>query len=491
MRKVILIIWVFFVSPTIIKVVFFLIAFFILASSAKSQSKFDSLLNKLDPQKFAASVSKKAEKLEDKLVAKSMKVLNKMQSQEEKIYHKLLSTKDSVAAKMNLSEMKNKYASLKNGLKSSAIISKGRTYLPKLDSFTTSLKFLDQNGVGGKVKDALGKTTALQDKFQKSEEIKKFIKERREQLKQQLEKLGMVKQLKQINKQVYYYAAQIKEYREVLKDTKKIEKKALELLAKTKLFRDFMVKNSMLASLFRMPGDPNDPAYIASLAGLQTRVQVNVLIQQVVTGAGPNGMQQFRQQMQSAQGQMNQLKNRIMKGGGGSSEDIMPEGFKPNEQKTKSFLKRLDLGTNIQTQKSTNFFPTTSDIGLSVGYKLNDKSVIGVGASYKLGLGNGWQHIKFSSEGIGLRSYIDWKFKGNFWISGGYEMNYRTAFYNFYQLKDLNAWQQSGLIGISKSVPIKSKFFKKTKVQLLWDFMSYQQVPRTQPFIFRSGYNFK
>ncbi len=471
-----------------------LILFFLPTGSISfSQSRLDSILNKLDPQKFASSISKKAEKLEDKLVAKSMKVLNKMQKQEEKIYRKLLSTKDSVAAKMKLSELKDKYASVKNNLKNPAIVSKARTYLPRLDSFTTSLKFLDQNGVGGKVKDALTKTTALQDKFQKAEEIKKFIKQRREQLKQQLEKLGMVKQLKQINKQVYYYAAQIKEYREVLKDPKKIEKKALELLSKTKFFQDFMRKNSMLALLFRLPGDPNDPAYIASLAGLQTRAQVNALVEQIVTSAGPNGMQQFRQNLQAGQSQLNELKTRIGQFGGGSSDDIMPEGFKPNEQKSKSFLKRLELGTNIQTQKSTNFFPVTSDIGLSVGFKLNDKSIFGIGGSYKLGLGRGWQNIKFTSEGVGLRSFIDWKikFKGVFWISGGYEMNYRTAFSNFYQLKNLNAWQRSGLIGISKSVPIKSKFFKKTKVQVLWDFLSYQQRPRTQPFIFRTNYNLR
>ena len=247
----------------------------------------------------------------------------------------------------------------------------------------------------------------------------------------------------------------------------------------------------MLASLFRIPGDSNDPAYIASLAGLQTRGQVNNLIQQQIQSAGPNGMQHFRQQMQAGLSQMNELKSKLGKFGGGSSDDIMPEGFKPNSQKTKSFLKRIEYGTNIQTQKNTNFFPTTSDLGVSAGYKLNDKSIIGLGTSFKLGLGNGWQHIKFSGQGVGLRSFIDWKIKGNLWISGGLEYNYRTAFNNIDQLRDLNAWQKSGLIGLSKSVPVKMKFFKKTKAQLLWDFMSYQQVPRTQAVIFRFNYNFK
>jgi hypothetical protein len=115
---------------------------------------------------------------------------------------------------------------------------------------------------------------------------------------------------------------------------------------------------------------------------------------------------------------------------------------------------------------------------------------MGIGASYKLGWGHGWNHIKFTSEGAGLRSFIDWKLKGGFWISGGYEQNYRTAYNSIYQLRNLNAWQQSGLVGLSKVVNVKSRFFKKTKLQVLWDFLSYQQVPKTQSVIFRIGYSF-
>jgi hypothetical protein len=257
-----------------------------------------------------------------------------------------------------------------------------------------------------------------------------------------------------------------------------------------------MRKNSMLASLFRLPGD--DPSFGGGLAGLQTRTQVNNLIQQQIASGGPNAQQQFQQNMQQAQSQINQLKNKISQSGGGSSDDIMPEGFKPNGQKTKSFLERLEFGTNTQSQKATNFFPVTSDIGLTLGYKLNDKSILGIGASYKLGWGRGWNHIKFTSEGVGLRSFIDWKIPspfggagGDLWISGGYEQNYKTAFNNIYQLRDLNAWQQSGLLGLSKVISVRSKFFKKTKLQLLWDFLSYRQVPITQPVVFRIGYSFK
>src|SRR6201991_2267036 len=103
----------------------------------------------------------------------------------------------------------------------------------------------------------------------------------------------------------------------------------------------------------------------------------------------------------------------------------MPD-FKPNDQRTKTFWRRLEYGTNFQTTRNNYAFPTTSDLGLSVGYKLSEKSTIGIGASYKLGWGNGIQHIVFSSQGAGVRSFVDVRIKGSFSASGGLEYNYTT-----------------------------------------------------------------
>ncbi len=252
-----------------------------------------------------------------------------------------------------------------------------------------------------------------------------------------------------------------------------------------------MRKNSLLASLMPIPsGTPGgNSSAQAGFAALQTRAQVNALIQQAA--GGPSASPRLQQNIQDAQGQLSALRNKLsqLTGKGGNELD-MPD-FKLNAQKTKSFFQRLEYGTNIQSQKANSFFPVTSDIGLSVGYRLNDKSIIGVGASYKLGWGKGgFDNIRFTSEGVGLRTFIDWKLKGSLWISGGYEQNYRTAFNDIAQLRDQRAWQQSGLVGISKVVSLNTKFLKQTKLQLLWDFLSQQQVPRTQPILFRIGYSF-
>jgi hypothetical protein len=471
------------------KLIFFFAIVLCSSVTANSQQALDSLLNKINPDKWSALISRKADKLQDQLVKKSQQTLNRLQKQEEKIYCKMLRGKDSVQAQAQLVQIREKYQAMRDKLSSPSSVANG-SYIPKLDTITSSLNFLDKYSVGGNVKQALQKTTALQDKFSQSEAIKQFIRERRELLKAKLQELGLVKDLKKFNKEVYYYSQQLNEWKETFKDSKKIERKAIEILSKTKIFKDFLRKNSQLASLFRLPGDPNDPSSQVSLAGLQTRAQVNGLIQQQLAAGGPMGQQQFSQNLQSAQSQLDQLKNKFLKGGGGNSDDIMPEGFKPNNQKTKSFLQRLEYGSNIQTQKASNYFPVTSDIGLSIGYKLNAKSIIGIGASYKLGWGNSWRDISITSQGIGLRSFAEIKLKKSLWIAGGFEQNYRTGFSNFDQLRDYSQWQRSGLLGLSKVVSVKMKFFKKTKLQLLWDFLSYDQIPRTQPLVFRVGYNF-
>lgn len=454
--------------------------------ASPAQSKIDSLFDKLDPQKFAASITERSKKLEEKLMAKSMKVLDKMQSQEEKIYKKLLKSGDSAGAKLKLAEIREKYSSMKAKLK---YPHQGLStlYMPKLDSLSTSLKFLEGLGGSAKVKEALASAGKLKDKLQQAEEIKQFIRERKNQLRNQLEKLGMVKQLKKINKQVYYYSAQVKEYKEMLNDPKKIEKKALELLSKTKIWKDFFKKNSFLASLFPSPGGGASGAQ-TGFAGLQTRTQVVSFIQAQAGPNVPGFAANLQRNIQSAQGVVDQVRSRLS--AFGNSEELEMPGFKPNNQKTKSFKKRLEIGTNFQNQSSNFYFPTTTDLGFSLGYKINDNSVIGIGSSAKIGWGRDIRNIRVSGQGFSVRSFLDLKIKKSFYASGGFEYNYQQSFASVRELYNPDSWKRSALLGLTKIVSFKSKLFKKTKVQLLYDFLHKEQMPVTAPLKFRIGYVF-
>jgi hypothetical protein len=288
-------------------------------------------------------------------------------------------------------------------------------------------------------------------------------------------------------REAFYYSAQVKELRDMANDPDKITKKALSLLNQTQAFQQFAKKYSQLAGLFSLPVNYGNAQ---SLAGLQTRAQVQGMIQAQLASGGPNATAMLTQNLQAAQAQLNNYKDKLKTLGNGSGDMEMPD-FKPKNLKSKPFWKRLEYGANIQSSKSNYFIPAETDIGLSMGYKLSEKSTIGLGMAYKVGLGKDIQHMTITGQGVDLRSYIDVKIKSSFYASGGFEYNYIKPFQDFRQLYDFNSWHRSALIGVSKIVSLKSKWAKKTKLQLLWDMLYAQQVPKAgQPIKFRVGYTF-
>lgn len=460
----------------------------------------DKLVNL--PTRFIDKVNKNASKAEEQLTHKTEKYLAKLQKQENRLKKKLAKI-DSLAANNIFNDAIGQYDKFQQKLssKTTGIASKAKQYLPFFDTLKTSFKFLEENKhllknvkeSSGKLKESMSKLQSLDDKLAQAENIKQFVKERRQLLAEQLKKFGLAKELTRYNKQAYYYGQQIQEYKSLINHPEKLLSTSIGLLNKLPIFREFLSKHSELAALFPTPdnnGLVNSNGAMV-IPGLQTRTQVQQQIQTAIAASGPNAQAMVQQNIQAAQGQLQQLKNKINQMGGSNNDFEMPEGFKANSQKTKNFWRRLEYGTNMQSHKSTYFLPTTTDIGLSIGYKLDDKKIIGIGSSFKMGWGQNIRNIKLSAEGLSIRSFVDIKLKGSFYATGGYEQNYRARFTNMQQLQtQFNNWSASGLIGVSKIVSIKSKWLKKTKLQLLWDFLSYQQRAVEQPVKFRVGYGF-
>jgi hypothetical protein len=471
-------------------------------------AQIDSLYNKGInlPTKLIGSLNGQYERLSKRINKQTSHYLKKLEKKETQL-KTALAQKDSLKAAQVFGNVKDKYAKLQQQLQNKAGKLQGlNSYIPGLDSINTASKYLSQlkniNPVQLTQLTVLNQTTGnLQQQLQSAINIQQIFKDRQQQLEQTLSQYNITKQLQSFNKQAYYYQQQITEYKNLLHDETKLQQKALGLVRELPAFKDFMSRNGQLAQLFRLPDNYGTPQ---ALAGLQTRAGIDQLIQQrlgVGGGTGANtgntgtgtANNMLQQQIQQAQGQLSQLKDKLNGLGSNTNQDIqMPQGFKPNSQKTKSFLQRIEYGINIQSQKN-GLLPTTSDIAGTIGYKLNDKSIIGIGAGYKLGWGNSINNIILSNEGIGLRSFIDIKlpsFGGageGFWITGGYEQNYMKGFDKIPQLNDYSKWQQSGLIGVSKKYSIGKK---KGNLQLLYDLLHKQHIPTTQPILFRIGYTF-
>ncbi|WP_152616929.1 hypothetical protein [Flavihumibacter solisilvae] len=443
------------------------------------------------PDKLSRSLATQQSKLAGKLDRQTEKYLQRLLRQEKKLRRKL-DSKDSLMANQLGLGSDSLVNSWKNVLSADSIniSSLPAQYSGKLDSMNTALKFLKEqpglNGISTAQYDKLMQQYGgLQGQLNQTEQLKKLVQERKQLLMDKLANSGVSKQLKQYQKQVFYYQQQLQEYRAALENPQMLEKKALEVLSKVPAFRKYFDKFSQLGSMFRLPGQTEDMDPSAMLAGLQTRQNVLAELNNRLGGSA-NTQQAMANGFKEGQSELSSLKSKLTSSLNRGEPVDMP-GFKPNTEKSKSFLKRLELGTNMQSTRANNYFPTTSDLGLSVGYKLNPKSIIGIGASYKVGWGESIRKIRVTHEGMGLRTFFDWKIKGKIWATGGGEWNYRSRFDNLSVVKSISQWQQSALLGMQMKQSV-GKY--KATASLLYDALWQNQVPKAQPVLFRVGYNF-
>lgn len=368
-------------------------------------------------------------------------------------------------------------------------------YSGRLDSLTTSLKLLkEQNALQPIdqtiINQTLGELQLLNTNLAGSSQLASFIQNRLQRYCYALPTNVFAKKLLAYQKEFYYYKTRIHIYERQLEAPDKWSDLLIRQARRLPQFQSFFARNSQLGQLFAMPGVQVDDLSNHAATGLQTRAAVEEGFRNRFGSAADLNVT-IQSHMPESGVTQDGLRSRAegfvtgVLGGAGTLQ--MPAGFKPNMQKTKTFWKRLEPGCNIQSLSARYLFPVTTDIGLSLGYKLNDRSILGVGTSYKLGWGQGWDHIALTHQGLSLRSFVDVQLKGSIYISGGYEQNYRAAFNSIAALKNYSAWQGSGLIGMTKKYTAGKL---KGNMQLLWDFLSYYQQPRAANLLWRIGYVF-
>ncbi|PUZ22954.1 hypothetical protein DCC81_21300 [Chitinophaga parva] len=435
------------------------------------------------PARYYTQVTQKANKVARNLDRQSMLAVSALLEREQRMQN-LLARKDPEAAARVFQAPVDSLRQLKAKLQHKLPLGGGlKVHNETIDSLAGTLAFLKENKALGAVGSAGGlestseAVNALEERFQSADQVRAFLQAQKATLNEQLASYSALGQeLKALNQQAYYYSQQLNEYKELLHDRKRAEAKALVALQQLPAYRNFMAQHSQLAALFNLQG----AAGSQSLAGLQTRNAVGQVIQQRLAGADASAV---TGQMDAARGQLQTLRDKYA---GLNSAGEMPD-FKPKELKTKSLRQRLEFGANTQFEKSSRFFPTTADIAGQVAYKFSKNGSVGMGASYKLGMGT-YNHVQFTSQGMGVRSFLEWRIKQSLYANGGFEENYTIPFASLSNLYSLNQWIGSALLGISKKIQLNSKL--KTNVMLLYDFLWASHSPTTQPLLLRMGYNF-
>jgi hypothetical protein len=461
-------------------------------------------------QKYASKVIAKVSDFNNHLQSATKKNLDDLIVREKKM-QQMVARVDSLKAKnlfkYSIDSLRRFKAMMTSKTGKLTRLFKGN-YFAYLDTLKGSLSFLKRMdsvtsqaaAFQSKLGASLSSVDQMESRLNTVNQINTYLQQRQLVLQAQLKQLPMLADpLQRFSRQAATYEARISAYKAMLADPDRIEKLVLNRLEQTTSFQHFFQQNSQLTGTFASPPNLTTVAGVLGsmpvINGIPNRAMLqNFTNKEMPALANVDPVQVIQQKTQPAGGAgpapgtlppLASLVSRVPLSGrlGNGGNSNLPS----NHQSALSFARRLEYGLNLQFTGGTNYLPSAANVGVQIGYKLNDKSNVGIGASYALGMGSGWNHIKFTNNAVGLRQFLTYKTGKSFFLQGGAEFNYMTAFSSIQELRNLNAWQTSALLGIGREYRIGKKM--KGNILLLYDLLYSSHHPPTQPLIFRFGYN--
>ncbi len=157
------------------------------------------------------------------------------------------------------------------------------------------------------------------------------------------------------------------------------------------------------------------------------------------------------------------------------------------------FIKRIEKQYNWQTSRATadGKQPALLEASAMAGFRHTPRLTYGAGLAYAEGLGQSWQHIKLTFQGVGYRTFATWQWQYGIGAYAGYERMYKKAAFIKEQPPDSDLrptphssarYTESILAGLTKSYNINAKY--KGAIQVLYDIW-WQQKGLRSPIVLR------
>ncbi len=373
----------------LIKPAFCLSALLCFAVTASHAQTVDSVADKLThfPMRLFGHIQSKTADLNQRLQRQTRKYLQELQSEEQRLEKRIYAI-DSNSAKALFANSSQQYGQLLQKLQTdtgSAHFKPTGQYQPYTDSLQTALAFFQKNPqvlgqsssvslqspeIQAQLQSSVTQLRALQAKMQDANQIRAYMQQRKQLISQYIAQHTNVQALLAkpfagMQQTMYYYSVQVNQYKAMLNSPDQIEQRAMAMLSRLTAFGNFMKVHSQLSSFFSLPGSGSAPQ---ALAGLQTRGQVSDVVKGQMTAAATGSNSNTNGSSSStspslpgnAQSELATYKAKLSQLGGGSSAIDAPN-FRPNDQKTKSFIHRLQYGIDFQTTQSTLYFPTMTE----------------------------------------------------------------------------------------------------------------------------------
>ncbi len=366
-----------------------------------------------------------------------------------------------------------------------------------VDSLKRVLQFTHPEGSPEKLayESRLGK---LDRELSHRERINELIQKRGRSLKKVASgSAGKIPGFKGMEKQVYYGREKMKTYKRISEEPSHAEEVALEYLQGTEGFDRAMQQNKGSAPV--MGGSGMLTATDMSAAGIQTKEQVNgILTEQLGATNISKTQEHMGKQLQDWQKKYNESAGRAREGRNSVLQlrSIDKPSFKVNPMRGLPFWQRIEKQYTLNTFRASAERPARVEAGAMAGFKHTPRLSYGAGLAGSLGMGQGWQQLRFSFEGIGLRTYVAWQWQYGIGAYAGYERMYGRRMFGDDRTQDGGTvpsavratplYTESILIGLTKSYKLTREW--NGSVQLLYD-VWWRENGLRSPLVFRLNYN--
>lgn len=282
-----------------------------------------------------------------------------------------------------------------------------------------------------------------------------------------------------IEMNVFYSKCKINAFKDIKDDPSKAEQRAMEYLQGQPGFDKYLQGNDGMQGL---QGKNMSSADLEKM-GFQTKQQMTANLQKKF-GGNLSGLQQNMgtqvkqfhdglNKVKSAKNTVKQSRQSIK-----HANNLNKLSFKVNPMRGLPFSKRIEKQYNYQTTRVTiDGKPAILQLSAMAGFKHTPRLTYGLGVATSIGLGQNWNNIRFSFEGVGLRSFASWQWQYGIGAYAGYERMYRNAVFISKSSEnipavDLNthntkAYMDAVLIGLTKSYRLNEKW--NGSIQVLYD----------------------
>jgi len=454
-------------------------------------------------QRLLRRLKKKEAKMMKKLAAKDSILYQR--------YQELPLTYDSIATLSKDTMALQRKAGKRNGTIDSL---KGiQQFIQKQNNRLNAVSKLSGTNLPGG--DYSSKITELQSRLNAEQQVRDLIQQRSNALEQLIGEKNIAG-LQSIQRDVYYVREKVKAGKTLADDPDEAEEKAMEYLQGIEGFDRYLNKNN---SGFGGLGNSATAADLQNL-GYQTKGQMKQLLQEKFGGNLQAVQQSMGEQVQQFSEKLNGVTDKVHEAKTAANEakqtiaeakaakdklkHIEKPAFTKNPERGKPFWQRLKTGYNFQTTRATpdGLRPAMFELGASVAFKHTPKLSYGIGVAASIGLGQDWQHLRLSYEGVSASIYADWLLLYGFSAQAGYERIFRpdnrpylqenTSNNNLQPQKDDNALkqafgghQQAAYVGIMKRYKINSKWNGTFLIgyNILW-----KENNLRSPFLIRLGW---